>query len=181
MSDVTIRTFVESDQPQVAAMYKAGESAYIDTPVVGQCYYWFVNDKLQDGGDVANIQKFFMSDAGKTNFWVAELDGQLVGFVGACRSTRFDEDHVELVRMFVSPEVRKKAIGAKLLTAFEEWAHSVGYKHIYLTTLAGFPGANALYRKSGFELVEGVDIDVTTHIHATEPTTTTVNHYVKAL
>jgi GNAT superfamily N-acetyltransferase len=181
MGEVTVRYFLDSDQPKVAALYKSGENSYIGIPVVGECYRWFVNNKVGDGGDVADIRKYFMSDPGKTCFWVAELDSEIVGFVGAIRSTRFGDDHVELLRMFVSPDVRKKAIGVKLVRTVEEWARDAGYKHVYLSTLAGFPGANVLYRKCGYDLAEAVDIDVTKELEALMPTTVCVNHYVKSL
>jgi putative acetyltransferase len=181
MSEVIIRTFVEKDQAAVAALYKAGENAYEGIPVVGDCYHWFVNDKLTEDGDVANIQKHFMADPQKGCFWVAEYDEEVVGFVGAIPCTRYDASYVELIRMFVSPEIRKKAVGVKLVNTLESWARDVGYKNIYLSTLAGFPGANVLYPKCGFTLVEAEDFDVTERLQATAPVTVCVNHYTKSI
>lgn len=181
MSEVIIRTFEDKDQPKIHALYKAGENTYMDIPVAGPCYRWFVNDKLKEGGDVAEIRKHFFGDGKIGNFWVAELDGNIVGFVGATKTTRFEDDHIELVRMFVSPEIRKKAVAGKLLGVFEAWAAEAGYKFIYLTTLAAAPGANALYRKSGFSLVDTEAFDVTSLIGAEEPTTVGINHYVKSI
>lgn len=179
MSEVTIRLFTPNDQNIVAALYKSGENAHIEIPIVGQCYKWFVNDKLKDDGDISNIETVFMSDSKKGGFWIAEFEGNIVGFVGAYPSTRFTEDYIEIVRMFVSPEVRGKLIGTKLLQAIEEWAIALGYKNMYLTTLAGFPAANVLYPKCGFTLYEGVNIDVTDVLNADTTTTVCVNHYTK--
>jgi putative acetyltransferase len=181
MSGVLIRSFLEKDQAAVAALYKAGENAYEGIQVVGDCYHWFVNDKLTEDGDVANIRKHFMFDSQKAGFWVAEYEGAVVGFVGAIPCTRYDASYVELIRMFVSPEIRKKAVGVKLVSALESWAKEVGYKNIYLSTLAGFPGANVLYPKCGFTLVEAEDFDVTERLQSVTPVTVCVNHYVKSI
>ena len=177
-----MRYFVEEDQPSIAAMFKAGQDSYLDIPIVGQCYKWFVNEKLKpEEGDVSNISKSFMTDPRKGGFWVAELENEIVGFVGMIPSTRFDSSHTELVRMFVSPDVRKRAIGAKLIATVEAWARNEGYKHIYLSTLAGFPGANVLYLRNGFVLVEAETYDCTQNINSEVQTTVCINHYVKDL
>jgi GNAT superfamily N-acetyltransferase len=118
---------------------------------------------------------------GRSCFWVAELDGKVVGFVGATETTKYTADHVELVRMFVSPLYRQKAIGRKLITALERWAHDAGYKYIYLSTIAALTEPNQLYPKCGFVLREAEDFDISGMIGASSPTIVVGNHYVKTI
>ena len=66
----------------------------------------------------------------------------------------------------------------------ETWAKSNGYKKIYLSTLAGFIGANKLYKRCGFEVADAIDVDVTNEIGSQipgVPTTVCVFHYVKTI
>lgn len=182
VGDISIRTFEPTDQAEVAALYLSGQDSHVGIPVAGECYHWFVNEKLKPDGDMSNIEKVYMSDPSKGCFWVAVLDNKIVGCVGALpyTGTRFGADHAELIRMFVSPDIRKRSLGARLISVYEDWAKANGYKHVYLTTLAAFAGANILYPKCGFALLETEDLEVTNILNRTEPTIVQVNHYLKS-
>lgn len=147
-------------------------------PTVGECYACFVKDKLKPDGDMSNINAVFMAKMaeGKGCFWVAELEGNIVGFVGATETTKYTQDHIELVRMFVLPTCRKMAIGRKLINALEIWAKAAGYKNIYLSTLTE---PNQLYPKCGFALMEAEDFDISALIGVPSPAIVVGNHYVK--
>jgi GNAT superfamily N-acetyltransferase len=182
-SDVVIRRFEMKDQPEVWDLYHGGMNGYQHLPVVGQCYSSFVNEKLQPDGDMSNIDTVYMTGSanGRSCFWVAELDGKVVGFVGATETTKYTSDHIELVRMFVSPLYRQKAIGRKLIAALERWAQDAGYKYIYLSTIAALTEPNQLYPKCGFVLREAEDFDISGMIGASSPTIVVGNHYVKTI
>jgi GNAT superfamily N-acetyltransferase len=77
-------------------------------------------------------------------------DGSAVG-CGALR--RFDDDTVEIKRMFVRSEFRGKGIGAKILAELESWASELGYSAAVLETGKKQPEAIRLYQKSGYEII----------------------------
>lgn len=180
--DVVIRLFEEGDQEAVSALYLSARDGYMHLPIAGECYAWFVDDKLKPDGDMSNVQTIFMADQTQGSFWVAIHQGKMVGCVGAIPTTKYSEDHTELIRMYVSPECRGKSVGGRLIAELEAWSKLNGYKHIYLSTLALFPAPNYLYPKMGFKLAEAEDLDISARL-STVPagTTITVNHYVKAL
>jgi GNAT superfamily N-acetyltransferase len=154
MSSVSIRKFDSNDQDTVHALYLSGAEGYTGIPIVGQCYSWFIRDKLKPDGDMSNIQSYFMANINKSCFWVAELDDKIVGFVGAIPSSclKFCENCVELERMFVSPTVRQLGVGRGLIATLEFWAKEQGYENIYLSTLGALTEPNQLYPKCGFIL-----------------------------
>lgn len=180
--EVVFRKFKPDDQDAVHALYRSGMNGYLHIPTAGQCYANFINDKLKPEGDMSNIQAHFMDRPGsKSCFWVAELNGALVGCVGAVPTSKYSEDHVELERMFVSPDCRKMAIGARLVGVLEEWAKEAGYTNIYISTLGALTEPNKLYPKCGFVLKEADDVDISEFIGVPSPAIVVENHYVKAI
>lgn len=83
--------------------------------------------------------------------FVAEIDGELVGSVGATRG------HIRRVRHRASLVIGVRqafvghGIGGLLLEAIEEWARAVGITRLELTVMAHNARAIALYRRHGFE------------------------------
>lgn len=72
----------------------------------------------------------------------------------ACGCFRdFDQQTVEMKRMFVRPEYRGKGISQQLLTELENWALEKGFTQAVLETGKGQPEAISLYVKNGYELV----------------------------
>lgn len=56
--------------------------------------------------------------------FVAEINGDLVGFVGMCKQTayEFDEPYVRVLALVVHEDYRRKNIGQNLMLAVEDWA-----------------------------------------------------------
>lgn len=65
----------------------------------------------------------------------------------------FDEESVEVKRMYVSDEHRGKGIGAAILSELEKWAAELNYKYIVLETGNKQPEAITLYKKSGYLII----------------------------
>lgn len=70
--------------------------------------------------------------------------------VGCGAIRKFDQDTVEIKRMFVSENAREKGIGTKILTELETWAKELVYKKSILETGYMLPEAVSLYKKSGY-------------------------------
>jgi putative acetyltransferase len=86
-------------------------------------------------------------------FVVARLGDEPVG-CGALRPLDGDADAVELKRMFVKPEARRRGIARRLLADLEARARAFGYKTIRLETGDRQREAIALYEACGYRRIE---------------------------
>ena len=78
---------------------------------------------------------------------VVYRDGIPIGG-GAIR--RYDEDTVELKRVFVIPEEQGKGVGTMLVTKLIEWAGELGYEKMILETGELLAESCHVYKKLGF-------------------------------
>jgi GNAT superfamily N-acetyltransferase len=84
---------------------------------------------------------------GRGTFLVVYRDGRAEG-CGALRL--LDAQTAELKRMYVSPAVRGKGLGRRLVAALESEARLLGVRRIVLETGVRQTAALALYRATGF-------------------------------
>lgn len=63
---------------------------------------------------------------------------------------RFNEDSVEIKRMYVQPDYRGKGIASKVLLVLEKWAKELNYTYSVLETGLRQPEAIALYEKNNY-------------------------------
>ncbi len=66
---------------------------------------------------------------------------------------KFEDDTVEIKRMYVLPEHRGNGYASKILNELEIWAKSEGFKFGILETGLKQPEAIALYNKNGYSLI----------------------------
>ena len=66
---------------------------------------------------------------------------------------KFNEESVEIKRMYVLPQHRNKGIAAAVLQQLEQWAKEEGYQSTVLETGMKQPEAIRLYEKSGYERI----------------------------
>lgn len=74
-------------------------------------------------------------------------NGQPIG-CGAIKA--FSDEAMEVKRMYVSPDGRKKGIATRVLAELETWANELGYAKCVLETGKRQPEAIALYEKNGY-------------------------------
>lgn len=77
-------------------------------------------------------------------------NGKLVGG-GAIR--RYDDETVELKRVFVHNEYQGQGIGSTLVSLLIEWAAELGYRRMILETGELLAESCAVYRKLGFAVI----------------------------
>ncbi len=65
----------------------------------------------------------------------------------------FDDNTMEIKRMFVSPDYRGRGISRKTLAELESWTLELGFKKCVLETGINQPEALALYQNSGFNRI----------------------------
>lgn len=78
---------------------------------------------------------------------VATVDGVAVG-CGCFK--RYDDEAIELKRMFVDPAARGAGVGRAIVGELERWAIEQGYRAAVLETGVEQHAAIALYERSGY-------------------------------
>lgn len=63
---------------------------------------------------------------------------------------KFDDNSVEIKRMYVKPEYRGKGVSKQILGELEQWAAESGFTAAVLETGVHQPEAIGLYRKCGY-------------------------------
>lgn len=66
----------------------------------------------------------------------------------------YDDETIELKRMYVIPAFRGKGIASTMVRELEQWAIELGYKNAILETGTGQPQAIAMYHKLGYTNAE---------------------------
>jgi putative acetyltransferase len=73
--------------------------------------------------------------------------------VGCGAMKEFGTDAMEIKRMYVGPEDRKKGIATRVLSELENWARELSVARCVLETGKRQPEAIALYQKNGYKLI----------------------------
>ena len=160
--EVIIRQFQPQDQQRCIELFTNGLCSY-KTPPLDRIQPIFVEMKLNS--DMGNIQQYYM-DKHQHNFWVAELNGIVVGCVGACPDVN-NIGSLELIRMSVDTSVRRKGVATLLIRQVENFATENGFIKVSLTTLVMMLAACAFYERCGYTRKEtfrvnlrGIDVQV---------------------
>jgi len=163
---VIIRQFQPQDQQRCIELFTNGLCSY-KTPPLDRIQPIFVEMKLNS--DMGNIQQYYI-DKHQHNFWVAELNGIVVGCVGACPDVN-SIGSLELVRMSVDESVRRKGVATLLIRQVENFATENGFTKVSLTTLVMMVAACSFYERSGYTRKEtfkvslkGIDVQVQTFV-----------------
>ncbi|WP_281614560.1 GNAT family N-acetyltransferase [Flammeovirga sp. SubArs3] len=87
-------------------------------------------------------------------YYVAELDGKVVGGAGIGSILNGPNDICELQKIYLSETARGKGIGAALLNQCLTFAKQFGYKACYLETMPQLVKGLKLYEKMGFSMMD---------------------------
>ena len=131
-----IRTFEPRDLDAVWALHREG--LHQTTPQYPEVVAHYESD-LHD------LEAHYLS-AG-SHFWVAAVDGGLVGMTGI---ERFDEETGRLRRMRVTTDRRRMGIAQALLETAERFCREQGYRRLVLDTTEQQTAAHSLYETNGF-------------------------------
>lgn len=90
---------------------------------------------------------------------IAQLNHVVLAYVnqkpaGCGAFKAFDEERVEVKRMFTLPEERGRGIASKILLELEQWASELGYMASILETGKRQVEAVHFYKRSNYELIE---------------------------
>jgi len=88
-------------------------------------------------------------------FFVVEQAGRVLGCGGMGPLAGGPADVCELRKMYFRPDIRGAGMGSRLLGVILDAAREAGYRRCYLETLGNMTEARRLYRRHGFEAIDG--------------------------
>jgi len=142
MSSLSIRTIQPADNQPLALIIRNALTEFgANKP--GTVYYDPTTDALYD---------LFQTQG--SIYYVAELNGQLIGGAGIYPSAGLPPDTCELVKMYLSPEARGKGTGKTLIEKALQFAREAGYKKVYIETMPELRKAMLVYEKFGFRYLD---------------------------
>ena len=96
-------------------------------------------------------------------FVVARDDGALAGGAGVRMIGNPEEALGEVKRLWVRPDLRRRGVATRIMTALEGHARETGLTRLYLETGPRQPEAIALYRREGWVEVAAYPEGATRH------------------
>jgi putative acetyltransferase len=87
-------------------------------------------------------------------YFIAELNGELIGGCGVFPTLGLPKDCAEIVKLYIKKEARGLHIGFQLLEKCANAAQEMGYQSLYLETLPELDKAVSLYERCGYTLLE---------------------------
>ncbi|MBB1463089.1 GNAT family N-acetyltransferase [Vibrio sp. SG41-7] len=138
-SDVVVRPLQQQDNTVVANVIR--QVSY-ENGLTEDKGYGVADPTLEDMFSVYNHER--------SQYWVIELDGKVVGGGGFAPLAGMPEV-CELQKMYFLPETRGKGLAKRLVNMSMEKAKELGYQHMYLETTECLNAAVKLYEKLGFE------------------------------
>ncbi len=88
------------------------------------------------------------------NYFVAELNAEILGGAGIYPTENLPEKTCELVKMYLSPKARGLGLGKILIQQNIDKAKELGYTQIYLESMPELTKAIDVYKKFGFEFIK---------------------------
>lgn len=107
--------------------------------------YDFVWNPVTEVPDLFDLERHYGEGGGA--FWVARLDGQVVGSVGV---ERLPDGRAELHRLYLDSTLRGRGLGRALVEAVLDWCRSAGVQQLTLWSDTRFDRAHRLYEGMGF-------------------------------
>ncbi len=100
--------------------------------------------------DPTTDQLFELFQTAGSIYYVAEIDGNLVGGCGIFPTEGLPESTCELVKLYLAPTARGTGLGKALMLKAMAWAKENGYAQVYLETMPELSNAVTMYEKLGY-------------------------------
>lgn len=137
-----IRNIKENDNKEIAIIIRSCLTEFgANKP--GTVYY----DASTD-----NLYQLFTEN--NSAYFIAELEGKIVGGGGIFPSSGLPSDTCELVKMYLLPTARQTGLGAAMMLKCLETAKSNGFKKIYLESMPELKRAISVYEKFDFRFLD---------------------------
>lgn len=141
--EVIIRPIQKRDNPEIARIIRATLEEF-DANKPGTVYFDATTDHLYE-----------LFQAERSGYFIAEVNGKMMGGGGYFHSDGLPDDTCELVKMYLLPESRGKKIGANIILKSMEEAKKKGFTKMYLETMPELKRAIKTYEKFGFIYLNG--------------------------
>jgi putative acetyltransferase len=86
-------------------------------------------------------------------YYIAELNGKLVGGAGIYPTEGLPEKTCELVKLYLHKDARGIGLGKQLLLKSMQWAKENGYEQVYLESMPELSKAVSIYENVGFKKI----------------------------
>ena len=143
MENITIRPIRKEDNPVLAKIVK-DTLAEFGANHPNTVYFDPSTDTLYE-----------VFQAPRSYYFVAEVNGEMVGGGGIYPTDGLPADTCELVKMYLLPHARGLGLGRTLIEKCIQWAKDAGYKQIYLESMPELKNALKVYEKFGFDYLPG--------------------------
>ena len=138
-STIQIRTIHPSDNGQLAGIIRSTLTEFgANHP--GTVYFDSATDTL-----------FELFTKEHSIYYVAEIDGQIVGGGGIFPTDGLPADTCELVKMYLLPEARGRGLGRLIIDQCLKHAKESGFRNLYIESMPELKMALKVYEKFGFE------------------------------
>jgi len=141
-SNILIRNIQPSDNPELAVIVRNTLTEF-GANVPGTVYFDPTTDAL-----------FELFQTSKSAYFIAEMDGKLLGGGGIYPTEGLPEDTCELVKMYLLPEARGIGLGHTLIERCLKTAVEQRFHQVYLESLPELHLALKVYEKFGFEYLK---------------------------
>lgn len=111
--------------------------------------------------EIGRIARYYSERGG--GFWLAVEGDALRGMFGLEAAPNDGPHAMELRRMYVAPDVRRRGLARHMLRRAAAEARAVGAGRMVLSTSELQAAAIALYKTEGFEIVKTVEADAATN------------------
>lgn len=91
--------------------------------------------------------------ASRSNYFVVEMAGSIVGGCGVYPTQGLPEDCAELVKLYLLSSARGLGLGRVLLDTCASWAKEMGYNKLYLESMPELSKAVGLYKRAGYKKI----------------------------
>ena len=143
MNNIVIRTIEPSDNAAIASIIRSALTEFgANKP--GTVFF----DESTD-----HLFELFSSTKGSIYF-VALQNDQVIGGAGIYPTEGLPSGTCELVKMYLSKEVRGIGLGKMMIDKCIEAAEQLDYQKVYLETMPELRKAVAVYEKFGFEYLQ---------------------------
>ena len=139
LDEIIIRPIARSDNEKIASIIRKVLIEF-DGDRPGTAFY---------DESLSNMFDAYQNKVEK--YYVALLNGEVVGGCGIKQLEHENLAICELQKMYIAPEARSKKIGKKLLDVCLIFAKKSGYKQCYLETFSTMFDALNLYSNNGFQ------------------------------
>lgn len=138
-----IREIQQKDNESIAKVIRAIFHE-LDAPKVGTAYADPILDSLYE-----------VYQAPRSVYYVVEKDGEVVGGCGIAPLENGIDSVCELQKMYFAPEIRGTGFAEKIIKQCLEFAGNQDFELCYLETLSFMTAAQKLYKRMGFEPING--------------------------